>query len=83
MDDGSLEMRNYDLQPGEFSTTYNCDIDFIASRYVTWQWGDILTVQPNWWSAYIFNMRVECVNHTVQGNASFKCKGVGLNWEEQ
>ena len=42
-----------------------------------------ITVQPNWWSSYIFNMRIRCVNHTLQGNSTFRCYGIGLNWEEQ
>ena len=82
-EDGELEWKNYNLQPGQFSTVHNCDIDYIASQHVTWQWGDIITVQPNWWSSYIFNMRIRCVNHTLQGNSTFRCYGIGLNWEEQ
>ena len=82
-ENGDLVEEFYNLQPGQFSTVHNCDIDYIASQHVTWQWGDIITVQPNWWSSYIFNMRIRCVNHTLQGNSTFRCYGIGLNWEEQ
>ena len=53
------------------------------SNYVTWQWGDWITVALKCWSNYLYNMRVECKHHTVNGVASFKCIGVELNWEQQ
>ena len=53
------------------------------TKHVEGQWDNAFIIQPNWWSAYLFNMRVKCVNHTVNGNSSFKCYGVAWNWGPQ
>lgn len=79
-ENGKLVWKRFNLRPGENSLKYLCDTDYLASQHVAWQWADAFIVQPNWWSAYIFNMMVKCQNHIVNGVNSFRCQGIGWNW---
>ena len=71
--------KQFDLMPGETSTKYLCDTDYLASLQVAWQW-DNWIVQPWYWSPYLFNTTYRCKDHTVNGTASFKCTFVKYNW---
>ena len=82
-ENGQLVWKEFDLKPTEKSTKYLCDTDYMASEHVAWQWGWAFIIQPGWWSAYLLNMRVRCVNHTVNGTASFRCYGEGWNFGPQ
>lgn len=69
---GNLVWEDYNLQPGQNSTQYFCNIDYTASEHVAWQWGWAFIVSAGWWSGYLFNMSVRCVKYTVNGNSSFR-----------
>lgn len=79
-EDGDEEWIRRNLQPKENSTKYMCDTDYMASEHVTWQWADDYTVAANWWSAYLFNLRIRCHDHVVNGIDSFRCYAIGVNY---
>ena len=80
--DGRLVWKQFDLHPGQRSTRYLCDTDYIGHHKIHWEYNGVL-VLPKQWSPYMYNSTQTCRNHTVNGEASFRCRFTKWNWGRQ
>jgi hypothetical protein len=81
-ENGRLVWKQFNLRPGQRSTIYLCDTDYIAHLNLHWDYSSVLVI-PRQWSPYLFNSTRTCRNHTVNGNSSFRCTFTKWNWGKQ
>lgn len=81
-ENGRLVWKQFDLHPGQRSTRYLCDTDYIGHSKLHWEYNGVL-VLPRQWSPYMYNSTQTCRNHTVNGESSFRCQFTKWNWGRQ
>ena len=78
-ENGRLVWKRFYLHPGQRSTQYLCDTDYIGHIFLDWDYNGLVVSRLKW-SPYILNTTQTCRDHTVNGVSSFRCQFTKWNW---